>query len=129
VLRHVLERRTIIEAQVRLARLLLARGEKDEAQRLLNEVKIDAANLPRYLRREHRAWIWTARTLRSGTARLPRPYVEGGEKPGRRLRLVLAGAVAVLVLIVAYTTFKAAIHTQMQLQEQQRQEQGAESDN
>src|SRR5215208_6794385 len=43
VLRQVLERRTIIEAQVRLARLLLARGEKDEAQRLLDEVKVDAA--------------------------------------------------------------------------------------
>jgi hypothetical protein len=124
VLRHVLERRTIIEAQVRLVRLLLLRGEKDEAQRLLNEVKIDAASLPRYLRREHRAWIWTTRTLRSGTARLPRPYVEGGEKPGRRLRLALAGAVALLVLIVMYTTIKATIQTQMQLQEHQQQEQG-----
>jgi hypothetical protein len=126
VLRKVLERRTIIEAQVRLARLLLARGEKDEAQRLLNEVKVDAANLPRYLRREHRAWIWTARTLRSGSARLPRPYVEGGVKPGRRLRLALAGVVAVLVLIVMYTTFKAAIETQIELQRQQQQQQEAE---
>ena len=104
VLREVLERRTIIEAQVRLARLLLARGEKGEAQRLLQEVKTDAANLPRYLRRQHRAWIWTARGLRSGSARLPRPYVEGGEKPGRRLRLALAAAAAVLVvgLVVVY---------------------------
>jgi hypothetical protein len=125
VLRQVLERRTIIEAQVRLARLLLARGEKDEAQRLLNEIKVDAKNLPRYLRREHRAWIWSAYTLRSGSSRLPRPYVEGGEKPGRRLRLVLASALAALVLIVGYTTFKAAIETQIELQRQQ-QEQGSE---
>lgn len=104
VLRDVLERRTIIEAQVRLARLLLARGEKEEARRLLQEVKTDAANLPRYLRRQHRSWIWTARALRSGSARLPRPYVEGGEKPGRRLRLALAAvaAVAVVGLVVVY---------------------------
>jgi hypothetical protein len=87
---------------------------------------VDAANLPRYLRREHRAWIWTARTLRSGSARLPRPYVEGGVKPGRRLRLALAGVVAVLVLIVMYTTFKAAIETQIELQRQQQQQQEAE---
>jgi hypothetical protein len=109
VLRDVLERRTIIEAQVRLARLLLARGEKEEARRLLQEVKTDAANLPRYLRRQHRAWIWTARGLRSGSARLPRPYVEGGEKPGRRLRLALAAAAAVVVvgLVVVYASRQA----------------------
>lgn len=105
VLREVLERRTIIEAQVRLARLLLARGEKEEAQCLLQEVKTDAANLPRYLRREHRAWIWTARGLRSGSARLPRPYVEGGEKPGRRLRLALAAAAAVIVVVVLVAAY------------------------
>ena len=98
VLREILERRTIIEAQVRLARLLLAKGEKGEAERLLQEVKADAANLPRYLRCEHRSWIWTARALRSGSARLPRPYVEGGEKPGRRLRLALTAVAAVLVV-------------------------------
>ena len=102
VLRQVLERRPIIEAQVRLARLLLAKGEKEEAQRLLNEVKTDAANLPRYLRREHRSWIWTARSLRSGSARLPRPYVEGGEKPGRRLRLAFTAAAAVIVVVLLF---------------------------
>ena len=128
VLRQVLERRTIIEAQVRLARLLLAKGEKDEAQRILNEVKVDARNLPRYLRREHRSWIWTAYLLRSGSARLPRPYVEGGDKPGRRLRLILASALAVLVLIVAYSTFKATIQTQIEIQRQQQQEQSSESE-
>jgi hypothetical protein len=102
---------------VRLARLLLARGEKGEAQRLLQEVKTDAANLPRYLRREHRSWIWTARALRSGSARLPRPYVEGGEKPGRRLRLVLtaAAAVAVVVLLFFYASWE------MKMQEQARE--------
>lgn len=109
VLRDVLDRRTVIEAQVRLARLLLARGEKGEAQRLLQEVKTDAANLPRYLRRQHRSWIWTARALRSGSARLPRPYVEGGEKPGRRLRLALTAVAAVLVvgLVAVYGVRKA----------------------
>lgn len=128
VLRQVLERRTVIEAQVRLARLLLARGEKDEAQRILNEVKVDARNLPRYLRREHRAWIWTAYLLRSGSGRLPRPYVEGGDKPGRRLRLTLAAVAAVLVLLVAYTTFRTAIETQLEIQRQQQQQQEQESE-
>ncbi|HEX3128702.1 MAG TPA: tetratricopeptide repeat protein, partial [Thermoanaerobaculia bacterium] len=127
VLRQVLERRTVIEAQVRLARLLLARGEKDEAQRLLNEIKVDAKNLPRYLRREHRAWIWTAYLLRSGSGRLPRPFVEGGDKPGRRLRLTLAAVAAVLVLLVAYTAFKTTIQTQLEVRRQhQQQEQGSE---
>lgn len=123
VLRQVLERRTIIEAQVRLARLLLARGEKDEAQRILDELKIDAANLPRYLRREHRAWIWTARILRSGTTRLPRPYVEGGEKPGRRLRLAAAAAAALIlaVLVGRYMMSQADTYAQHQ-QEQQGSE-------
>ncbi len=99
VLRQVLERRTSIEAQVRLARLLLARGEQVEAQRLLGEVKADAAVLPRYLRREHGAWIRAARTLRSPTARLPRPEIEGGEKRGRRLRLALAAAGDLIVVL------------------------------
>lgn len=128
VLRQVLERRTVIEAQVRLARLLLARGEKDEAQRLINEVKVDARNLPRYLRREHRSWIWTAYLLRSGTSRLPRPYVEGGDKPGRRLRLTLAAAAAVLVVIVAYSAFRTTMQTQMEIQRQQQQEQGSQAE-
>ncbi len=120
VLRKVLERRPIIEAQVRLARLLLARGEKEEAQRLLQEVRTDAAILPAYLRREHRAWIWTARTLRTGSGRLPRPYIEGGEKPGRRLRLILAGvgALILLVLVVRYGMEKVRV-----LEEQARQHQ------
>lgn len=123
VLRQVLERRTVIEAQVRLARLLLARGEKDEAQRILNEVKIDARNLPRYLRREHRSWIWTTYLLRSGSSRLPRPHVEGGDKPGRRLRLILASAVAVVVLIIAWSAIKTTIQTQFEIQRQQQQQQ------
>jgi hypothetical protein len=124
VLRQVLARRTVIEAQVRLARLLLARGEKDEAQRILDELKIDAANLPRYLRREHRAWIWTARILRSGNARLPRPYVEGGERPGRRLRLALAAAAALIlaVLIGRYVMAHADSYVAQHPQQQEESE-------
>jgi len=122
VLRQVLERRPIIEAQVRLARLLLAKGEKEEAQRLLNEVKVDAANLPRYLRREHRAWIWTARTLGSGSARLPRPYVEGGERPGRRLRLALAAAAAVILAVLLFLYASRQFEMQRQADEAESEE-------
>ena len=113
VLRDLLERRPILEAQVRLARLLMARGEKEEARRLLAEVKADAACLPRYLRRQHRSWIWTARTLSSGSGRLPRPYVEGGPRPGHRLRMGLtaAGAAAVIVLLFLYGSWQMRMQT------------------
>jgi hypothetical protein len=71
-------------------------------------VRSDAACLPRYLRRQHRSWIWTARTLSSGSARLPRPCVEGGPRPGHRLRMGLtaAGAAAVIVLIFLYGSWQ-----------------------
>ncbi|HEV7671630.1 MAG TPA: tetratricopeptide repeat protein [Thermoanaerobaculia bacterium] len=125
VLRQVLARRTVIEAQVRLARLLLARGEKDEAQQILAEVKADAAVLPRYLRREHGAWIRAARNLRSATARLPRPSIEGGEKPGRRLRLALAAAAALILALLVGRYVMAEIGRYEELQQQQMQQQKA----
>jgi hypothetical protein len=73
VLRKLLQRRTVIEAQVRLARLLLRKGEREEAQRLLAEVRSDATILPRYLKRQHRAWIRAAGRLKTGAESLPRP--------------------------------------------------------
>lgn len=73
VLRKVLERRTLIEGQVRLARLLLRKGEREEAQRLLAEVRTDAQILPRYLQRQHRAWIRAAGRLKTGAESLPKP--------------------------------------------------------
>jgi hypothetical protein len=73
VLRKLLERRTVIEGQVRLARLLLRKGEREEAQRLLAEVRTDARILPRYLKRQHGAWIRAAGRLKSGAESLPRP--------------------------------------------------------
>ncbi|MFY9820149.1 MAG: tetratricopeptide repeat protein [Thermoanaerobaculia bacterium] len=76
VLRRVLERRTVIEAQVRLARLLLRKGEREEAQRLLAEVRNDATILPRYLKRQHRAWIRAAGRLKTGAEGLPRPRLQ-----------------------------------------------------
>jgi hypothetical protein len=66
--------RVVIEAQVRLARLLYAKGEKEEADRIIAEVRNDAKLLPRYLKRLHRRWIWAARGL-SATTRLPKPRV------------------------------------------------------
>lgn len=66
-LRKVLEKRTVIEAQVRLARLLYAKGEKEEADRIVAEVRNDARLLPRYLKRLHRRWLWAARRLSATT--------------------------------------------------------------
>ncbi|HEX4960033.1 MAG TPA: tetratricopeptide repeat protein [Thermoanaerobaculia bacterium] len=73
VLRKLLERRTVIEAQVRLARLLLRKGERTEAERLLAEVRTDATILPRYLKRQHRRWLRAGARLKTGAERLPRP--------------------------------------------------------
>jgi hypothetical protein len=101
VLRKLLERRTVIEAQVRLARILYLKGQKEEADRLIAEVRGDTKLLPRYLKRRHRPWIRAARGL-SATSRLPRPRIEGAFAPGERLRLALiATAAAVAVLLIA----------------------------
>jgi len=98
VLRKVLERRTVIEAQVRLARILLAGGRKEEAGQLLAEVRNDAKLLPRYLKREHGAWIRTAGRLKSGAESVPRPRFEGSQPAGYRLRIALGAAAALIVL-------------------------------
>jgi hypothetical protein len=76
VLRKVLERRTVIEAQVRLARLLYQKGAKEEADKLVAEVLSDAKLLPRYLKRLHRPWLWAAKGL-SATSRLPKVRLAG----------------------------------------------------
>ena len=76
VLCKVLDRRTVIEAQVLLARILLYQGRNEEAGKLRAEVIADSKLLPRYLKRQHRAWIRAAARLKSGTARLPRPRFE-----------------------------------------------------
>jgi hypothetical protein len=102
-LRKVLEKRTVIEAQIRLARLLYAKGEKEEAGRVVAEVRNDAKLLPRYLKRLHRRWLWAARTL-SATTRLPKPRVEGALAPagGRVLTVVAALALAALAAGAIY---------------------------
>ena len=99
-LRKVLERRTVIEAQVRLARILLLQGRKEEGGKLLAEVLADAKILPRYLKREHGAWIRTAARLKSGSERLPKPRFEGSQPPGYRLRIALGAAAALVALVV-----------------------------
>jgi hypothetical protein len=97
VLRRVLAKRTVIEAQVRLARILYQKGEKEEAAKLDAEILNDAKLLPRYLKRLHRPWLRAARGL-SATTRLPRPRIEGAAGPGERLRLILIAVAAVVVL-------------------------------
>ncbi len=129
VLRQVLARRTSIEAQVRLARLLFARGQNDEGARLLAEVKSDAALLPRYLRREHGAWIRAARSLHSGTARLPRPTIEGGDKPGRQLRLALLAVAALILLFVVGRYVKDQLQNAQDRQELEMHQEELDSSN
>lgn len=101
-LRKVLTKRTVVEAQVRLARILYAKGQKDEADRMVAEVRNDAKLLPRYLKRRHRPWLWAARRL-SATSRLPKPWIEGALAPGGRNPLTLVAVIAAaVVLIVIY---------------------------
>src|SRR5262249_50779355 len=106
VLRKVLEKRTVIEAQIRLARILYAKGQKEEADRIVTEVRNDAKLLPRYLKRRHRPWLWAARGL-SATSRLPKPWVEGALAPGSRNLLTLAVVLTVLV-VLAYLWYSGA---------------------
>ena len=114
VLRKVLERRTVIEAQVRLARLLLLQGRKEEGRKLLAEVLADAKLLPRYLTREHGPWIRAAARLKSGSERLPKPRFEGSQPPGYRLRIALgaAAALVVLALLIGYAWMTAQLPQQ-----------------
>jgi hypothetical protein len=102
VLRKLLERRTVIEAQVRLARILLRKEEREEAGRLTAEVLTDAGVLPRYLKRQHRAWIRAAARLKTGTERLPRPRFEGDRPPLLRTALIVAGGLVVAVFLAGY---------------------------
>ncbi len=102
VLRKLLERRTVIEAQVRLARILLRKGEREEAGRLTREILTDAKTLPRYLKRQHRAWIRAAGRLKMGTERLPRARFEGNRPPLLQTALVVAGALVVAIFLVGY---------------------------
>lgn len=96
VLRRVLAKRTVIEAQVRLARILYIKGDREEAAKLDAEILSDAKLLPRYLKRLHGSWLRAARGL-SASTRLPKPRIEGASA-GDRLRLVLIAAASVVVL-------------------------------
>ncbi len=110
VLRRVIERRSKIEAQVRLARILLQKGESQEARQLRTEIATESAALPRYLKRRYGKWIRAAKSLRAGT-RMPRPEIEGAFPPGLRLKMGLAAAAAVLmitVLGIGYVSFVAS---------------------
>jgi hypothetical protein len=97
-LRGHLERGTGFEARVRLARLLLRRGERGEAERLLAGVETDYRSLPRYLRRVNAPWRRAARRLGTGHERLPRPHRPAGRS---RVRFLWAGAAAAAVLVLA----------------------------
>lgn len=125
-LRDLLKRRSFFEAQVRLARLLARRGENDEAQRILADVRASAAQLPHYLKREHKPWIRAARRGVKGDEKLPAPRVEGGIPRGRRLRLalvtggaVIAGAAAVALVLVLPTLVPIGLVAKMQTAEQE----------
>lgn len=102
-LRALLERRNFFEAKVRLARLLMRRGENEEAHRLLEEVRSEGRALPSYLRREHRAWLRMAPRLKSGDQQLPKMTPEGAVPQGYRLRLAIGAAALGMLALLALT--------------------------
>jgi len=126
-LRDLLTRRGFFEAQVRLARLLARRGETEGSRRLLADVRASAAQLPHYLKREHRPWIRAAGRVSRGDEKLPAPQIEGGLARGRRLRLALiAAGVAVVAVAVLGLLFLSPVLTHFwslsPIMEQQKQE-------
>jgi hypothetical protein len=103
-LRSILERHNFIEARVRLARILLAKGDRNEAQLQIDQVRADAESLPRKLMRQQRPWIRAARRLRSGTMSLPKPARQrsGG---GARTWVIGAAVVAAAVPLTLFAYF------------------------
>ncbi|MDA8019679.1 MAG: tetratricopeptide repeat protein [Thermoanaerobaculia bacterium] len=99
-LRAVLRKRNPPEAKVRLARILLTRGERQEATELLAEVRADAAMLPKYLAKEHGPWIRKAGKLKGETVKLPSPTLEGAP-PKRSPTFLAAAAIGVVMLALA----------------------------
>ncbi len=97
-LRDLLVRREFIEAQVRLARILLRRGEAVEAERLLAAARDTGARMPRYLRREAGPWIRAARRLKSGADKLPAARLEGAPASPRAWLWLLAIAVCLALV-------------------------------
>ena len=126
-LRDLLKRRSFFEAQVRLARLLAKRGETEESRRMLADVRASAAQLPHYLKREHRPWIGAAGRISRGDEKLPAPQVEGAVPRGRRLRLALisAGVAVVAIAVLALLFLSPALQSMLgmgAIMDQQRQE-------
>jgi tetratricopeptide (TPR) repeat protein len=61
--RQVLERHSYAQAKVHLARLLIARGDKETARRELQEVIADAGHGPAFQRKREKAWAKEAASL------------------------------------------------------------------
>jgi hypothetical protein len=98
--RLVLERRNDPEAQARLARLLLLRGESNEASRLAHEVIADAKLVGAGLRRRRRPWVDLSRQVVKGRA----AKVPGQARRGAMRRwawIVAVGALLILLGLVA----------------------------
>lgn len=103
-LRDVLARRDKAEARVRLARLLMRRGEAGdvgaigEAGRLLEELRDGSKTLVGFERRRVLPWLRAARRLTAGSTRLPSPPQAGIPRRQRRHVALTAGAVLLLAL-------------------------------
>lgn len=97
VLLELTERRSTIEARVRLARILVLEGHAPEATTMMNQLRAEVATLPRYLRRQNGRWIRAARRVGRGATRLPRPGKAGVADSRRRALLALAVAAALIV--------------------------------
>ncbi len=61
VYRSILERSQVSQAYFGLGRLLANQGEIGQAREMMQKILMKQADLPRYLRRRERPWVWRAR--------------------------------------------------------------------
>jgi hypothetical protein len=105
VLRELLNRSNIAEAQVRLAVLVASRGQRQESIELASSLLRDAKAWPHYLRRKNRRWVSLARKLAVGR-RVTIPSAVTLLRPPRVKGWMLAstGAAAAVVLLLLART-------------------------
>ena len=99
-LRRSLERRGIASVKLRLARLLVRRGEKEEGARLAAEFRRDMGGLSPSMRRAAAPWERVAKQIEAGRD-VPLPRVTAASVARARLAITLVLAVAIFVLTLA----------------------------
>ncbi|MFN7975051.1 MAG: tetratricopeptide repeat protein [Acidobacteriota bacterium] len=105
-LRKILERRPSFEARVRLARLLVQKGNVAEAHALLDLVRQEGRALPRYAKRLNGPWIRAAARVRRGGTRLPGIQKPGVSDPRAKAAIAVAVVGSLVVGAIAFARMR-----------------------